>query len=359
MKKINLFILLLTSSFLFSQKVDTVSLIMPIVEGPSISSRSLNAYKVFNQYKNWGINKLGLDTVMNEYTGKGTTICICDTGEPEHKDLQKAIGVSANFTNDKSVKDKGSGHSTHVAGIVHEIAPDARLIFAKVLNDSGTGSSIGVSAGIEWCREKGADIINLSLGSPGESSLIKEAIFKAILDSMIVVAAAGNAGHKEGEDRMGYPAKWPEVVAVGSIDEKITPSVFTSSGTNGDVVAPGGRILSTYLNNQYQILSGTSMAAPFVSGISALWIEKTGRRNGFEPLIEMGAFDMVPRGFDWVTFHGHTTPRMFFEKPVIPDPEPEPEPKKGIAWYWWALGGLLLGGFLLLGFITKWRFKFY
>lgn len=346
---------------MFSQEVDTFRLINPIPEGPPMSSRSLSVYKVFDHYKNWGIERLGLDSVMNKYSGKGTTVCICDTGLPEHKDLQNAIGVSANFTNDKSVKDKVSGHSTHVAGIIHEIVPNARLIFAKVLSDEGWGSSIGVSAGIEWCREKGADIINLSLGSPGESSLIKESVYKAVLDSIVVIAAAGNNGHKENEDRMGYPAKWPEVVAVGSIDESIKPSWFSSSGPNGDIVAPGGKILSTFLNNEYIFLSGTSMAAPFVSGISALWIEKQGRRNGFEALIEMGAFDMVPQGFDWITFHGHTTPEMFFAKPVIPDPEPDPqpEPKKGIAWYWWLIGGLAIGGIVAVGFITKWKFKIF
>ena len=130
---------------------------------PPVGDSVAVMFRALNDYYNWGIRTIGLDTIKELYTGKNIKICICDTGRPKHYAYQDQIIDSKNFTPDDSVDDLNQ-HSTHVGGIIHEIAPEAGLLFAKVLNDEGVGTNAYVANGIEWCALSGADAINLSLG---------------------------------------------------------------------------------------------------------------------------------------------------------------------------------------------------
>jgi len=117
-----------------------------------------------------------------------------------------------------------------------------------------------------WAADHGARVINLSLGGPGESPVLHEAVRYAVGRGAVVVAAAGNTGDHTPQ----YPAAYPEVVTVGATDPAGAVSDFSSWGSWVDVAAPGVRITSTYLGNAYAVWSGTSFAAPIVSGIAAL-----------------------------------------------------------------------------------------
>lgn len=329
MKKTYLLLLLFAPFILFAQ--DDVKLIEPIVESPAMSPVKARSFSASVNFRNWGIQKLGLDTIMAGYTGKGQKVCICDTGKPDHYALIRQTRESKNFTSDDSVND-GNGHSTHVAGIITEIAPDAELYFAKVLSNSGSGSNTGVAQGIEWCIEQQADIINMSLGGSSPSPIIKRAIDKAVEDSIIIIAAAGNSGQSETDNRMGYPARYEETIAIGSINDRLRVSSFSSSGDEGDLVAPGERILSTWKNGNYIVLSGTSMATPFVAGTAALFLEKYGNIQGVESIFESKSTDMIPAGFDRYSFWGHINPTNLFSHEFTNPPdtsiiEPEPGPK--------------------------------
>jgi minor extracellular protease Epr len=115
------------------------------------------------------------------------------------------------------------------------------------------------------------DIVNLSLGSTSSSSTLKQVVDKAYSQGVIVVAAAGNSGTSDGVgDNVNYPARYDSVIAVAATDSKDLRATFSSTGSTVEVAAPGVKIISTYLNNQYGYMSGTSMATPYVSGNIAL-----------------------------------------------------------------------------------------
>lgn len=306
---------------------DGVKLIDPIVEGPPMNARQASRFRYLQVYRNWGIKKLGLDTMgMKQLDGSGSVICIADTGQPDHSLLVDNIGLVKMFVNDASPLD-ANGHSTHVAGIIKEIAPSVQLPIAKVLSDRGYGSNAGVASGIVWCKSIGAHGVNLSLGSSMYSSAIHQAGVICRENGVELIAAAGNDGPGL-PSSIGYPARDSLFIGVGSIDRYGVSSPFSSTGPEGWVSAPGQSILSTYLDDTFVPLSGTSMAAPFVSGMLALWVQAHGTTDGFRDAIARLAVDAGPEGFDDVYFHGIVSPAIYAdtitnEEPVV-DPEPGP-----------------------------------
>jgi subtilisin family serine protease len=145
----------------------------------------------------------------------------------------------------------------------------------------------------------------MSLGSPEPDHEIHQALLLAISKGIFVITAAGNEGPEL--DTVGYPAGFPEMVAVGSIDRRKRLSRFSSRGRQVDVVAPGDEITSCYPPRGYAVLSGTSMATPFVSGVVALALAKHRKLGGKTPLrtqqdlIEhlcRTSADAGPAGFD-------------------------------------------------------------
>jgi subtilisin family serine protease len=162
------------------------------------------------------------------------------------------------------------------------VAPMTKILSAKVLNDEGVGASEDIVAGIRWATEAGADVLSLSLGSPAPDSDIHLALVSAINKGRFVITAAGNEGPDL--DTVGYPAGYPEMVAVGSIDRRQRLSRFSSRGRQVDVVAPGDEITSCYPPRGFATLSGTSMATPFVSGVVALMLSKHRKHGGKTPV---------------------------------------------------------------------------
>ena len=219
-------------------------------------------------------------------------MAVLDTGIAlEHPDLKPALLEACDFTRSPSGPNDVQGHGTHVSGIVAArrnahgivgVAPMARIISAKVLNDEGSGTSEDIVAGIRWATEAGADVLSLSLGSPAPDPDIHLALVSAINKGRFVITAAGNEGPDL--DTVGYPAGYPEMVAVGSIDRRQRLSRFSSRGRQVDVVAPGDEITSCYPPRGFATLSGTSMATPFVSGVVALMLAKHRKHGGKTPV---------------------------------------------------------------------------
>lgn len=321
MRKLIVFLFLSLSFSAFAQEGET-HLITPIVEGPELSANMVRSFARFQSFRNWGINRIGLDTVKQTLTGLGARACICDTGEPTHTDLRGVVVESANFSTDPAVTD-GNGHSTHVTGILHEIAPDAKIYIAKVLSNEGSGSNVGVANGVNWCISKGAHIISMSLGSPSPSATLKAAIDAAVKSGALVIVAAGNSGAGE-KDNIDYPGRYPETITIGSINDQLAVSWFSSSGPEGDIVAPGEKVLSNWLNNNYLTLSGTSMATPFVSGMACLYIEQTGNNYTFRSKLQSTAADIAPAGFDRYSFWGIVSPRTYDKETLPPDDPTNP-----------------------------------
>jgi minor extracellular protease Epr len=241
-------------------------------------------------------------------TGKGVKIAVLDSGVAPHSDLNIAGGVSTvDYTN--SYNDD-NGHGTHVAGVIASknngigttgVAPGASVYAVKVLNRLGEGSLVDIIEGLDWAIQHKVDIINLSLGTPDDSAALKAAVDKAYQQGILVVAAAGNSGNSTGSgDTMMYPAKYDSVISVGATDQSNKRASFSSTGPTLEIVAPGQSIASTYLNNGYAIGSGTSQAAPYVSGILALMKEKYPTKTNVElrQMLQHNALDLGVAGRD-------------------------------------------------------------
>ncbi|MBO5897137.1 MAG: S8 family serine peptidase, partial [Clostridia bacterium] len=161
------------------------------------------------------------------------------------------------------------GHGTHVAGIIAANTKDNVIIKPyKVLNKGGVGTDTQVYLGIMAAIEDEVDIINLSLSREGESELLAEAVEAAYNAGITVVVAAGNDGANLSE--VTYtPACLPQVICAVSVETTKYKAASSNWGSTRDISAPGVNILSSYLNNTYKIMSGTSMAAPFISCVVA------------------------------------------------------------------------------------------
>ncbi len=319
-------------------KPDKIELIRPIIETEPMSLIQSKIY-ASKTYRNWTIEALGLDTIITPESGKGTKVCICDTGRPTHQSLRYAIEDSANFTTDKTDED-GNEHSTHIAGIINEIVPSAKLLFAKVLSDDGWGGEQQIMYGINWCVMKKADVINLSLGGSKPMPKVRKAIQEANKQGIHVVAAAGNEGSSLVKNTIGYPARYKETITIGSIDHQFNVSSFSSSGSEGDIVTGGQNILSTGLNNQYRVMSGTSMSAPFVSATIALAKSQGMTYDDTRMRLIFTAQDMLTEGHDPLSFYGHYTPNFHAwqsdtTETIQPEPtDPVTEKENGFSWWY-------------------------
>ncbi|GAB4073738.1 hypothetical protein GCM10028778_12410 [Barrientosiimonas marina] len=215
---------------------------------------------------------------QHDLTGENEKIAVLDTGiSDEHRDLDVEKGTSTVNYTDSSADD--NGHGTHVSGIIAAnnndmgvtgVASDADLYPVKVLNADGEGNLMDVIEGIDWAIKHQMDMINISSGTYTASHALKTKLDEVASKGILIVASAGNSG----DSPIGYPAKYNHVIAVGATDKHNQLASFSSRGPNLDVVAPGKNIVSTYLDNDYAKGSGTSQAAPYITGMLALLQEQ-------------------------------------------------------------------------------------
>lgn len=228
------------------------------------------------QNAGWSITAFDLPAAWGKSMGEGVRVAVLDTGcDLGHPDLKANLLPGVNLVGSGDPWDDNS-HGTHVSGIIAAenneigmvgVAPHAKIIPVKVLDSRGNGDLVTVSRGIRWAVDNGADLICMSLGSPNPVQEVRKAIQYARAKGVVCFVAAGNSGLTK---KVFYPADYPETVAIGSIDENMNRSSFSNTGENLDFMCPGGRIFSTVPDNWYAILSGTSMAAPFATGLAAL-----------------------------------------------------------------------------------------
>ncbi|WP_255194048.1 S8 family serine peptidase [Natronobeatus ordinarius] len=227
----------------------------------------------------WGVDRVGGDVLhQGGETGAGGSIAIIDTGvQVDHESLDvdggAAFGTSCSTCPEPYGDD--NGHGTHCAGTavapdngvgVVGVSLDSELYAVKVLDSFGGGNFGDVAAGIEWTADQGIDVASLSLGGSSHVQALEDACEYAVSQGTLVVAAAGNDGCC---DNVGYPAAYDSVIAVSSTDDNDNISSFSSRGPEVEIAAPGSNIYSTYLNDSYDTLSGTSMACPHVAGAAA------------------------------------------------------------------------------------------
>lgn len=226
----------------------------------------------------WGPVQARFDLAWDTTVGNpNIVIAVLDTGvQLNHPDFGNIFAQGRDFIDGDQLPDDEHGHGTHVTGIiaanqgngigVSGVAPGCRILPVRVLGADGAGNTATVAEGIQWATDNGADIINLSLGGPEQSTALGEAVRYATERGVLVVAAAGNSG----TNRRTFPAAFPGVLSVAASDEADRQASFSNYGDWVRVAAPGANILSTLHGNRYGRSSGTSMASPFAAGLAGL-----------------------------------------------------------------------------------------
>ena len=277
----------------------------------------------------WGIETIYNNSLIASTSGGfGINVVVLDTGVNfNHPDLKGRLGQCKDFTNvrfpvvDNKCEDK-NGHGTHVAGIIaadagadklgiYGVAPSAKIFAYKVCGANGSCYADDIAVGLKTAVSQGANIVNMSFGTDRDISLIKDAVNDAWSKGVLLVAAAGNDGPFP--DSIDYPGAYASVVAVGAINESLNVVDWSSRGTNLsstlgiiedrdiEFAVPGDSIESTWNNGGYVILSGTSMASPFVAGLAAKYWQSASSVNKAQTTREFLwklAKDILPIGED-------------------------------------------------------------
>lgn len=238
---------------------------------------------LYHQFQ-WNFQIIQAEEAWEITTGSPDVIvAVLDTGiDVSHPDLVDKLEPGYDFLNDDSNPADDSGHGTHNAGIIGAasdngtgvagLAWGARIMPLKVLDKSGVGPDSAIARGIVHATDHGARIINMSFGSSMASQLLSRAVRYAHDKGVLLVAAAGNTAHRDNAPI--YPASFEQVLAVGATDEIGELGDFSQHHPYVGVSAPGVKITSTFWREAgfggYASASGTSSAAPHVSGLAAL-----------------------------------------------------------------------------------------
>lgn len=226
----------------------------------------------------WALPVVGLPEAWASLPQNQVVVAVIDSGIcANHPDLQGRILPGYDFVDDDNDPTDVFGHGCGVAGVIAAntnngigiagVAPNVQIMPLRVLDNVGLGSYSNIANAIVYAVDNGADIINLSLAGPTSSGILEAAVAYAVDSGVVVIAAAGNFR----QPFAFYPAAYPSVIAVGSVDPvTLEQSSFSNFGADVDVWAPGRDILTTNMLGDYEFVSGTSFAAPIVAGIAAM-----------------------------------------------------------------------------------------
>jgi len=253
----------------------------------------------------WNFQMVGAEAAWKRSRGAGVVVAVIDTGVSGTasgkgqacRDFGSTVFTAGyDFVHGDTDPYDDHGHGTHVAGTIAEatnnlegvagLAYGATIMPLKVLSAAGSGTSADIADAIRWAADKGANVINMSLGSPFPDAVIRSACTYASKKGVVIVAAAGNSG-KQG---VGYPAAYSECIAVSSVGPSGKLAGYSSWGKQVALAAPGGDIggysdrdesagilqntnLPVEFGGQgdgYYAFQGTSMASPHVAAAAAL-----------------------------------------------------------------------------------------
>ena len=286
----------------------------------------------------WHLSRIQSDAAWDITAGTGVTVAVLDTGlATDSQGAADGIGcvnLPYNVLVPGSLPTDGDGHGTHVSGTIAQrtdngigvagLAYGACIMPVKVLDDSGSGTFADIAEGIAYAVEKGADVINMSLGVNARYNITTDpvmdpALNNAYANGVTVVCAAGNDGWRK---NVSYPAIHPTTIAVGATDYTDARAPYSNYGRGLDIMAPGGNTLAdvdgdgygdgvlqeTKIDSDwgYYFFQGTSMASPHVAAAAALLIAQN---PGITPAqvrdkLTDSALDLGSSGYDSVYGHG-------------------------------------------------------
>ncbi len=299
-----------------------------LTTGPNDAYYNSQNNVISGQYDQWDLRKIKLgpnttpppatkDSGWEVTTGSSNTIvAVIDTGiDLTHPDLTGNIWINSyensgssnvddaqpgkpsgngyvddikgwNFADNNNNVQDTNGHGTHVAGTIAAVTDNTtgmagicwtcKIMPLKVVSSAGGAYDSDIYLAIHYAVDNGAKLINMSLGGPGYSQILQDAIDYAWANDVLVISAAGNYGSSASDS---YPGGSYNSISVGATDYNDVTQSYSNTGPKMDLVAPGSNILSTYLSTstgclsgsqRYNCLDGTSMAAPHVTGVAAL-----------------------------------------------------------------------------------------
>ena len=256
----------------------------------------------------WHLDQINMKEAWKLSDGGGVTVAVLDTGvafedyNEFHKveDLEGVTFVKPyDFVDNDVHANDDHGHGTHVAGTIAQathngkgvagVARNVKIMPLKVLSGSGSGSVAGIADAIRYAADEGADVINMSLGGPFPSRVLKKAVQYAYDKGVVVVCAAGN----DGRGRLGYPAGYPGAIAVAATQFDRSTTFYSNWGKGLDIAAPGGNVrvdqngdgvpdgviqntieIGNPTKSDYFGFMGTSMASPHAAGVAALVVSE-------------------------------------------------------------------------------------
>jgi subtilisin family serine protease len=284
--------------------------------------------------------ELNINDIRLRSTGAGVLVAVIDTGvDISHDELaprlwvdnadpddgvdNDADGLRDDFRgwdfidNDNNPTDEAgspqatiAGHGTFIAGIVALLAPDAQVLPVRAFRTDGTSDAFTVASAIKYAADHGAHVINLSFGSPDDSTVLHDAVLYARSRGSVLIAAMGNE-NQNADSKPQFPAGWKEdAMGVAAIDLAGRRASFSNYGSAAAVSAPGVRIISTYVNQDYAMWSGTSFAAPFAAAEAALILQDDLRKTDTREVIENTAdsIDGFNPGFAGLLGRGRINP---------------------------------------------------
>ena len=228
----------------------------------------------------WAFGVLEVETLWNQLPSDlpQVVVAVVDSGVcAGHPDLVGRLVNGWDYIDDDNNPNDEFGHGCGVSGVIaansnNEIgvagvaSSNVMIMPMRVLSKRGLGNYSDITEAIVQATDWGADIINLSLASPNPSQVLQAAIDYALSKGVTVIAASGN----NGTEGAWYPAAYDPVLSVGSIDRTLERSSFSNYGAGVDLYAPGRDIYTIGLNDTYTTMTGTSFAAPLISGVRAV-----------------------------------------------------------------------------------------
>ena len=281
---------------------------------------TLSPKNVSASYNSWGVKYIEAEKyasyLKKQNLNNSITVGVVDSGIDKKHSIFKNRIVNGGYDfidSDKNPND-GNGHGTHVSGTIVDCTPNLniKILPVRVLDDYGRGTSMSLANGVEYCVKNGVEVINISIELDTHVDYIHEIIGNAISDDVAVVISAGNNSNNTNNE---CPSDMYDPIVVSAINSYGNLCDFSNYGSTIDVAAPGEDVYSAYPGGGYTSLNGTSMAAPHISAVCAMYRLQNSKASIYqvEYLLWENTKDLGQSG--WDEYYGYGVPHLSLAVP--------------------------------------------